>query len=51
VNGVALDELRRSLRGREHILVGGEVFERPGVDHSSGGGQTSSFRFGRTLPG
>ena len=38
VNGVALHELRRGLRGREHILVGGEVLERPSVDHSGGGG-------------
>ena len=38
VNGVALHELRRGLRGREHVLVGGEVLERPSVDHSGGGG-------------
>ena len=38
VNGVALHELRRGLRGSEHVLVGGEVFKRPSVDHSGGGG-------------
>ena len=38
VNGVALHELRRGLRRREHILVGGEVLERPSVDQSGGGG-------------
>ena len=38
MNGVALHELHRGLRRREHILVGGEVLERPSVDHSGGGG-------------
>ena len=45
VNGVALNELRCGLRGSEHILVGGEVFERSSVDHSGGGTDVSHPSF------